>query len=103
MESEASQHLSVTAMRTFNSTQSDKAEKKKNFCKRVRACFRFISLVEYRTPLYFSNKHSYISATSGVLTILSGLVLAVILFFIFVPIFKMENYISETKNIRIRG
>ncbi len=69
----------------------------------MRAGFRFISLVEYRTPLYFTNKDSYKSATSGILTILAALILAILCFNIFMPIFKKEIYKSERKQIRIRG
>ena len=45
----------VTSSKSLDSSQSDQAEKKKTLCKRTRACFRRISLVEYRTPLYFGN------------------------------------------------
>ena len=62
-----------------------------------------MSLVEYRTPLYFNNKDSYKSVTSGILTILSGLVLVIIFFIIFMPIFRTEKYISDVKQIKIRG
>jgi hypothetical protein len=103
MSSETSQDDRITASKKFNSLQSDKAEKKNSFCKRVRACFRYISLGGYRTPLYFANNDSYKSATSGILTILSWLVLAVIFIIIFVPIFKLQMYNSEIKQIKIRG
>jgi hypothetical protein len=53
--------------------------------------------------MYFSNRDSYKSATSGILTILSGLVIAVLFFYIFVPIFRKEEYNSEIKQIKIRG
>ena len=102
-QSEYSQEHRVTATKSFKSSQSDLAEKKKTFWKRAKACFRRISLVEYRTPLYFANKDSYKSATSGILTILSGLALAVIFYFIFVPIFRKEMFNSEVKQIKIRG
>ena len=76
------------------SSQSGKKEGKKSLCERTRSLFRFISLGEYRTPLYFENKDSYKSATSGVLTIFSGLILASFFLYIFVPIFFMETYKS---------
>jgi hypothetical protein len=69
----------------------------------VRAGFRYISLVEYRTPLYFTNKDSYTSATSGLLTILTAVILAILCFNIFVPIFRKEMYRAESKQIKIRG
>lgn len=76
------------------SSQSGKKEGKNSLCERIRSFFRFISLGEYRTPLYFENKDSYKSATSGVLTIFSGLILASFFLYIFVPIFFMETYKS---------
>jgi hypothetical protein len=82
----------VTASQSFNTSQSDQIEKKKTFCKRAMAFFRRISLVDYRTPLYFDNKDSYSSASSGILTILSGLGLVVLFIIIFKPIVFMENY-----------
>jgi hypothetical protein len=102
-QSEYSQEDIVTATKTFKSSQSDQAEKKKSFWIRVKACFRCISLGEYRTPMYFDNKDSYKSATSGFLTLLLGLTLAVICFFIFMPIFMKEMYNSEIKQIKLRG
>ena len=53
--------------------------------------------------MYFSNSDSYKSATSGFLTIFLGLVLAVIFYYIFVPIIRKEEYNSEIKQILIRG
>jgi hypothetical protein len=53
--------------------------------------------------MYFSNRDSYKSATSGILTILSGLVIAVLFLNIFVPIFRKEEYNSEINYIKIRG
>ena len=53
--------------------------------------------------MYFSNSDSYKSATSGFLTIFLGLVLAVIFYYIFVPIIMKEEYNSEIKQILIRG
>ena len=100
-QSEYSQEDKVTATKSFKSSTSDLAEKKKTFWKRAKACFRRISLVEYRTPLYFANKDSYKSATSGFLTLLLVLTLAVLCFFIFVPIFRKEIYNSEIKQIKI--
>ena len=54
-QSEYSQEDSVTAKKSFKSSQSDQAEKKKTFLNRAQACFRRISLGEYRTPMYFAN------------------------------------------------
>ena len=53
--------------------------------------------------MYFDNKDSYKSATSGFLTLLLGLALAVICFFIFMPIYNKEMYNSEIKQIKLRG
>ena len=102
-QSESSQGDGVTATKSFKSAQLDKAEKKKICWERALGLFKWISLVEYRTPMYFSNKDSYKSATSGVLTLLSGLVLVVLFFNIFIPIFKNEQYNSEITQIAIRG
>jgi len=90
----ASQDEREKERKKLNSSQSDKKEGKKTICERTRSFFRFISLGEYRTPLYFENKDSYKSATSGVLTIFSGLILASFFLYIFVPIFFMETYKS---------
>ena len=100
---ETSQVDSVTATNCFNSSESDNSKNKKTFWKRARAFFRYISLAEYRTPLFFTNKDSYKSATSGILTLFSGLALAVIFIAIFMPIFRKELYKSEIKHIKIRG
>ena len=53
-QSETSEDDRVTAMRELNSTSSDKAEKKKTLWNRAKAILRNVSLVEYRTPLYFT-------------------------------------------------
>jgi flagellar biosynthesis protein FliP len=37
------------------------------------------------------------------MTILSGLALVIVFFFIFVPIFRIEKYNSEIKQIKIKG
>ena len=47
--------------------------------------------------MYFANKDSYKSASSGILTILSGLGLVVLFLYIFVPIYFKVKYISEMK------
>jgi hypothetical protein len=87
----------VTASNDSSSFQSDKREKKMTLSKRALTLFRGISLGEYRTPLYFANKDSYKSGTSGLLTILSVLSLFIAFLFIFVPIFMKDTYKSETK------
>ena len=53
--------------------------------------------------MYFSNSDSYKSATSGFLTIFSVLVLSVVFYYIFAPIFRKELYKSEIKQIKIRS
>jgi hypothetical protein len=96
-KSEVGEEDRVTASNDSSSFQSDKREKKMTFCKRALTLFRGISLGEYRTPLYFANKDSYKSGTSGLLTILSVLTLAIVFLYIFVPIFRMDTYKLETK------
>ena len=91
---EASQDEREIERKKLNYSQSDKKEGKKTLCERFKSFLRFISLGEYRTPLYFANKDSYKSATSGILTIFSGLILASFFLYIFVPIFFMESYTS---------
>ena len=91
-QSETSVDDRVTAMKELNSTSSDKAEKKKTLWNRAKAILRNVSLVEYRTPLYFTKKDSYNSATSGILTILTSLALAYVAYNIFMPIFRKETY-----------
>jgi len=93
---EACQDERVSVKKKLNPSQSDMSEGKKTLWDRTRAIFRFISLGEYRTPMYFSNKDSYKSATSGVLTIFSGLILASFFVYIFLPIFRMEIYRSDS-------
>lgn len=100
---ETDQEKKVTQRKNLNSYQSDKKDKKQGFCKRARACFRCLSIVEYRTPLYFANKHSYKSATSGILTILLCLIFVISALIIFLPIISMEIFKSETSQIKIRG
>ena len=90
--SKTSQDDRVTAIKRLNSTSSYKAEKKRTYWKRAQALFRNLSLAEYRTPLYFTKKDSYKSATSGIMTILSSLTLAYVAYNIFMPIFKMDIY-----------
>jgi hypothetical protein len=102
-KSQNGQEDRVTARRNLNSSKSDQTDKKKTFLKCALSLFKRMSLVEYRTPLYFANQDSYKSGTSGFLTILSGLTLAIIFLYIFVPIFKKEIYKSEIKQIDIRG
>jgi hypothetical protein len=87
----------------YSESKLDKAEKKKTFCKYVKAGLRYISLAEYHTPLYFTNKDSYKSATSGLLTILLGLAFAILGYNIFMPILMKETYKSEIKEIQIRS
>ena len=103
-KSENGQDDKVKSRKNLNSSQSDQIENKsKTFWRRALSLFKRMSLVEYRTPLYFANQDSYKSGTSGFLTILSGLTLAVIFLYIFVPILKKEIYKTETKQIDIRG
>jgi hypothetical protein len=102
-KNETSEDDRITLNKNSDSYQSEHQKKKKTFCKRARSFFRRISLVEYRIPMYFSNRDSYKSATSGILTILSGLVLAVLFYYIFMPIFRKEEYNSEIKQIKIRN
>ena len=97
------EHIHEEVTSTTMDIKSSQSEKKRTFWKCVRHFFRFISLAEYRTPLYFTNKDSYKSATSGFLTIIAVLVLAILGFNIFVPIFRMEIYKSESKQTKIRG
>ena len=91
-QSETSHGDRAIATNDFNSSESDKAEKKKSFWKRARNLFRYISLAEYRTPMYFANRDSYKSATSGFMSIVSALALAILFYNIFVPIIRMEEY-----------
>ena len=103
-KSENGQEDRVTSRKNQDSSQSDQAEKKsKTFWRRALSLFKRMSLVEYRTPLYFANQDSYKSGTSGFLTVVSVLTLAIIFLYIFVPIFKKEIYKSESKQIDIRG
>ena len=96
-KSEVGEEDRVSASNDSRSFQSEKREKKIPLCKRALALFRGISLGEYRTPLYFANKDSYKSGTSGLLTILSVLTLAIVFLSIFVPILMIETYKSEKK------
>ena len=91
---EKGQEDRVTARKNLNSFQSDQTENKNSFWKSASAFFRRISLVEYRTPLYFANKDAYKSGTSGFLSLISGLTLAIVFLYIFVPIFRKDTFIS---------
>ena len=53
-QSELSQLDTVTATKSFDSSSSFQADNKETLWKRAKAFFRSISLVEYRTPLYFA-------------------------------------------------
>ena len=96
-KSKVSEDDRFTASNDSSSFQSDKREKKMTLSKRALTLFRGISLGDYRTPLYFANKDSYKSGTSGLLTILSVLTLAIVFLSIFVPILMKETYKSEKK------
>jgi hypothetical protein len=74
---ETGQDEKVSERKNFNPSQTVTTNQKLTFCKRARACFRYMSLGAYRTPLYFANKDSYKSATSGILTILLGLIFVI--------------------------
>jgi hypothetical protein len=102
-KSEKSQDDRDTARKNLNSSKSDHTENKNTFWKSANAFFKGISLVEYRTPLYFANKDSYKSGTSGFLTILCGLTLAFVFLYIFVPIFRKDTLKLETNQIDIRN
>ena len=53
--SENSQEDRVTARRNLNSSKSDQTDKKKTFWRRSLSLFKRMSIVEYRTPMYFAN------------------------------------------------
>ena len=100
---ENSQDYRVSDRKNFYPYKSDKTKQKKTCCMRIKGFLRLISLGEYRTPMYFSNSGSYKSAAGGILTILSGLILAISFIYIFLPIISKKNFNSETKQIRIIG
>jgi hypothetical protein len=73
-------------MNTDLETTITKRNSFQKLCKTIRNNLRKISFGEYRTPLYFNGKDSYKSATSGILTLLSGFTLIIVFVFIFFPI-----------------
>ena len=54
-KSENGQEDRVTARRNLNSSKSDQTDNKKTFWRLILSLFKCMSIVEYRTPLYFAN------------------------------------------------
>lgn len=45
--------------------------------------------------MYFGKKDEYISATSGFMSIIMIVILSIVFFNIFIPIFQLENYTTK--------
>lgn len=93
-------------MRTQNSEiirEIEKIKKRKSFFKKMRKFLRYFSFSDYRTPLYFNKRDAYVSASSGLLTIVLVILLAILALSIFIPIFKLDYYQAEEEDINLRG
>ena len=64
---------------------------------------KFISLGQYRTPLYFNGSDSYSSVTGGFLTLILYVILMIFGVMVIVSILRHENWIIEEHEVEMTG